>query len=421
MFDCQKIADYMSVNGWSLTKKASSADIVIINTCSFNAQEDESSADLLRYYLARKKPAAKMIVAGCLPVINPDLLKGIGEFSCVVPTHLDRLDEFIEAAVPFGKIKEPDAISPQAVSYRPLLKIMLQRKKAFRRFINEFEFSSKFLKKSATSLKDGIQFLRYLSQIINPFIVCRLDNFKYLRVSKGCLGACSYCAKKFATGRLSSKPLVEIAEEFMSGLQSGAKMFYLISEDLGCYGLDRGTTIPELLQRLLEAGRDHDFKLVLTNFNPHWFIEYFDRLIILFKNNQKKILYLHIPLQSGSDRILASMKRPYRREEVERCLLWLRREAPNLALTTDIIVGFPGEEKEDFDQTKDLINSVRFEHVDVFTYADREGTPSSLMQRKVYRDIIKERRFELLKSQKQNARRALVLKKAIEISKNCIA
>jgi len=420
MFDCQKIVDYLSINGWSPAKKISKADTIIINTCSFNPEEDESSIGLIRHYLTRKKNSAQLIITGCMPAINPALLKVLGDFPCVIPTKLEALDEIIGAGVRFNGVKDPVSISAQSVSYRPLLKIMLYFKSAVRWFISEFELSWEFINKLVKSWSISLFYIRLLDKNINPFIVNNMNNLRYLRISKGCLGACSYCAKRFATGRVVSKPLVEIIDEFKAGLECGSKNFYIISEDSGCYGLDIGTNIAELLHKIFEIGNNIDFKLAITNFNAQWFVKYFDQLKSILLFNQRKILYLQIPVQSGSNKILKLMNRPYRSEEIKRCLLDLRKEAPGLALTTDIIVGFPGEKEEDFKQTEDFIKITKFTHIDIFTYADRIGSLSLSMPDKVPQNVIIRWKFELLKNHRRKGNGLLVLKKAIEIGKEAV-
>jgi len=420
MFDCQKIVDYLSINGWSPARKISKADTIIINTCSFSPEEDESSIDLIRHYLARKRHSAKLILTGCLPAINPALLKVFGDLPCVIPTELGALDEIIGASVRFHDVSDPVFISAKSVSYRPLLKIMLHIRSSVRWFISEFKLSSEFISKLVKSWSSSLFLIRLLYKSINPFIVNNMNNFRYLRISKGCLGACSYCAKRFATGRVVSKPLGKIADEFKAGLQHGSKNFYIISEDSGCYGLDGCTNIVELLHKIFEKGRNIDFKLAITNFNAQWFMKYFSQLRPLLLFNQKKILYLQVPIQSGSNKILKLMNRPYRSEEIKSCLLDLRKEVPNLALTTDIIVGFPGEDEEDFKETEEFIKIIKFTYIDIFTYADRIGTLSLNMPKKVPHSVIMERRLRLLRSQERSGNCILVLRKAIEVGRGAV-
>ncbi|MBU0503700.1 MAG: radical SAM protein [Candidatus Omnitrophota bacterium] len=413
MLDCQKIVDYLSINGWSPAKNISKADTIIINTCSFSPEEDESSIDLIRHYLVRRKHSAQLIITGCVPAINPALLKVLGNFPYVIPTELESLDGIIGADTHFHDIKDPVYISAQSVSYRPILKKLLYLKRAVRWFISEFKLSWEFISKVARSWSSSLFYIRFLDKSINPFIVNNMNNFTYLRISKGCLGACSYCAKRFATGSVVSKPPEEIIDEFKTALKHGSKNFYIISEDSGCYGLDIAINIVELLHKIFEAGKNIDFKLSITNFNAQWFVKYFDQLRPLLLINQRKILYLQIPVQSGSNKVLKLMNRPYRIEEINRCLFKLREEAPGLALTTDIIVGFPGENDHDFKKTCSLLKSVNFDFADIFVYEDRPGTVASGMRNKVTPKDISDRKVFLLKTQNSNLSLSFFVKKGI--------
>jgi tRNA A37 methylthiotransferase MiaB len=214
---------------------------------------------------------------------------------------------------------------------------------------------------------------------------------------------------------LKSKPLRDILDEFTEGINRGRKYFFLVTEDSGCYGLDLGITVIDLLRQIFDLGKGHDYKLVISNFNARWLVEYYDDLERILIENADKIHYLQIPVQSASDRILKLMNRAYGIEAITKCLLKLRHKIPALALTTDMIAGFPDEQEEDFIQSRDFLKKIQFSHVDVFAFQDRKGTQANKMANKVSQDIIELRVMELVKVQAPARSYNSVIKKAVEL------
>jgi MiaB/RimO family radical SAM methylthiotransferase len=215
-----------------------------------------------------------------------------------------------------------------------------------------------------------------------------------LRIAEGCSFACSYCAIKFATGSLKSKPIDLVIEEFKAGLDEGHKVFQLISEDTGCYGLDIGTTFPILLSRLLEI--KGDYEILIIDFCGHWLVKYYDELLPLFIGHQSRIRELYVSLQSGSDKILRAMRRPEKSAEVIARLQELEKKAPHINLRTTVIIGFPGETDQDFEQTIEAVRGVGFSEIQLNKYEDRPGTVSSMMQDKIPQEVI-DKRYEKIK------------------------
>jgi tRNA A37 methylthiotransferase MiaB len=210
-----------------------------------------------------------------------------------------------------------------------------------------------------------------------------------VRLAKGCLGKCAFCAIKFATGKLESKPLPEVMAEFQQGLDRGYDQFLFVAGDTGCYGLDIGTSIIELLSRIFSVNRD--FKIILKEFNAQWLVKYYADLAPLLIQHADKIDYIIIPVQSASNAILKRMKRPYQIEDVAKCLTNLKALCPNLKITTHIMAGFPGETEADFQQSVDFIQRFEFYYVDFYGYEDRPNTESSAYDCKVSQDAIDQR------------------------------
>ena len=221
----------------------------------------------------------------------------------------------------------------------------------------------------------------------------------FIRIARGCAEECTYCAIRFATGLLRSKSPQDILTEFDAGLKQGYKRFELVADDIGPYGQDIGTDCVELLKCLFD--RPQDFQLVLTDVNPRYMIRYKSRIIDLLRANRDRVQLLRVPIQSGSDRILELMRRKYTSAEVVDCLGCLRQAAAAIPLDTHVLIGFPGETDQDFQQTLDLLKAVRFDSIQVYRYADRPKTLASTMPDKVPEKTIDQRTRTLLRQFRQ--------------------
>ncbi len=408
--DGQKMYAYLLANDWRPAGKMAEADLVIVSTCAFGEYADRCSVELIRHYADKKKPSAKVIIVGCLPVIDPSKLEGLGEASVVKPTCLEQLDELLMARVRFCDVLEPNKISSLEVSYKAGLKKLLNFRSLWGGRRKRQQPQNLF-----RVVRNSVRAMAFVRAHINPFLAGIREELFYVRISRGCLGNCTYCAKKFAIGRLQSKSFDQVVGEFKKGLELKEKRFFLVTEDAGCYGMDIGTTIVDLLKAVFAAGEGHDFKLVISNLNAEWFIKYDGGLEELIVREQDKILYVHIPVQSGSDRVLHLMNRPYQIKDLEARLLRLRHKAPAVKFCTDIMVGFPGETEEDVGLTRAFLENVRFDFADIFAYESRPNTPASRMGERPSCDVVERRRLSLLKIQDRYAAPGVVFKKVMEV------
>lgn len=210
-----------------------------------------------------------------------------------------------------------------------------------------------------------------------------------VEIAESCLGTCSYCAIKLASEKFHSFPEEQIFESFRSGLKNGYKDFALLAGDIGCYGVDMGTNLPNLLKKLFAL--ENDFRILLWDLNVRWFIRYYDEFRSVLKANSRKVSRIVLPIESGSNRILGLMNRGYEIEKVKNCILDFQKTIPDLRLETHIIVGFPGETEEDFQESLELVKEIRFSKVVVFKYEDRPNTRASVFPDKVPKEIIDRR------------------------------
>lgn len=200
------------------------------------------------------------------------------------------------------------------------------------------------------------------------------DFIAILPILQGCLGACSYCKTKSARGTLKSHPVASIIKQVRLAKNEGIKEIWVVSEDNGGYGLDIGSSLPELLTRLRKI--QGDFKIRIGMINPQYVFKYLDELSELL-TDERFYRFLHIPVQSGSDTILQRMNRFYTREQFETVVKTLQSRIPDITISTDIICGYPEETEEDFQKTVDLIEKFRFPTLNISKFYPRHGTPAA--------------------------------------------
>ncbi len=192
-----------------------------------------------------------------------------------------------------------------------------------------------------------------------------------VKIAEGCDGICSYCIVRLIRGRLKSRSIGDILKDVESKVEHGAKQILLTGQDVGAYGLDRGVRLPELINAVTEL--DKNFMVRIGMINPSALDDIVDELIDSFKK-PKIYKFLHLPVQSGSDRILRLMGRNYSISYFKSVVAKFRSEFKDLTLSTDFIVGFPYETDHDFKLTLDLLKAVRPLKVNITRFSKREGT-----------------------------------------------
>ncbi len=212
-------------------------------------------------------------------------------------------------------------------------------------------------------------------------------------IAEGCLGSCTYCAARFARGSLLSYPSESIVKTARKFIEEGYKELQITSQDTGCYGLDRGERLPSLLERLVSI--EGKFRVRVGMMNPNHALDILDDLLTVYRN-EKIYKFLHIPVQSGNDHILNLMDRKYTVDEFLEVCSAFRSEFPDLYLCTDIIVGFPTETGEQFNDTVDLIRRIQPDKINVTRFSPRPNTKAEKMPQ--FPDWIKKERSRTLYS-----------------------
>ncbi len=201
-----------------------------------------------------------------------------------------------------------------------------------------------------------------------------------LPICRGCLGECNFCAVRRARGSLKSYSLASLNKKF-SELLARSKEIWLTAQDTGCYGRDIGTSLFELLRLLLE--NKGNFRVRIGMMNPTHLKELLPKIIELLKD-KRLYLFLHVPFQSGSNKILRAMNRKYAIEDFVSSIKKLRKEFPDISLSTDIIAGFPGETEKDFEKTLSVLKKLDFDVVNISRYGKRPFTPAAKMPKQIF-------------------------------------
>ncbi len=312
------------------------ADVLIYNTCAVKGPTENRIIDALKHAPKGKK----LIVAGCLPMISFERLSREVPFDGAVgPSVGSGIVDVVSRVLAGEKVVELSNLNPKP-------KLDLPRVKS------------------------------------NPVV-------SVVPINYGCLGSCSYCCVVFARGHLRSYSIEEIVDRVKCDFAAGAKEFWVTSQDTASYGREMQSNLAELLQAL--GGLAGDFKVRVGMMTPNMVTDMQEGLIAAFKS-EKIFKFLHLPVQSGDDETLRCMRRFYTAEQFKRIVEAFRAEFPDLTLATDVIVGFPGETAQAFENTLKLLEEVKPDVVNVSKFFARPKTAAAQMQEGlVDRDEIKRR------------------------------
>jgi tRNA A37 methylthiotransferase MiaB len=369
--DGEVIHAYFGENDWVVVDTPEEADLVVLNSCGFSAGAEEASLDLFRRLRGRMRPDARLIFAGCLPAINKQALREAGyEDLLVTPRTLERFDEIITARVPIS------SLDVGCLPEDPVVTGLFGR--AFR--------ATRSLVGVAERL-GPLPMPRWLWQVQN----LPTEETEYVRISVGCLEQCAYCSIRKAKGKTRSVAAETVLSRARASLQRGRRNLALSCDELGSWGQEFGSSIADLLQRLVAL--EGEFTLTLRNAHPRWLVRYWEELEPVFTSG--RVIYTILPLQSGSDRVLTAMCRGYTTAEYRELLHALRRAAPGMIVRSHLLVGFPGESEADHRESCDFVRTIPLDHCSVFGYADRPATAALHLEPKVPQEVIDRRVREM--------------------------
>ena len=228
--------------------------------------------------------------------------------------------------------------------------------------------------------------------IVENLPVKRDNKYKaFVNIMYGCDKFCTYCIVPYTRGKQRSRKVEDILDEINKLIKEGYKEVTLLGQNVNAYGkdLESGITMDKLLKKVSQTGIE---RIRFVTSHP-W--DFTDQMIEVIKNNDNIMPYIHLPLQSGSNKILKLMGRRYTKESYLELVNKIRNKIPNAAITTDIIVGFPNETQEDFMQTLQVVNECKYDGAFTFIYSKRENTPAAKMQDSIPLEVKEQRLQEL--------------------------
>lgn len=361
--DSEIMAQTLSGHGYVESMNYEEADLVILNTCSIRAKAEQKVLSLLGYLRKAKsrKPSMKICVAGCVAQQEGShLIERMPHVDLVIGTqHIYDIAKHLERTVIEGH----------------LVVTGLQDNYEIPQFLPDFLRSGE----NTSPVADVSPALKSFSNFVT--------------IMQGCNNYCTYCVVPYTRGREISRNNSDIINEVKKLVSSGIKEITLLGQNVNSYGKTNIVTatgipytFPELLKEVSEI--PGVARLRFTTSNPK---DLTDQLMKSFQDIRNLCPQFHLPVQSGSDRILKKMNRKYTVNEYLEKVDKLREYCSELALTTDIIVGFPGESDQDFQETMDLLETVRFHGSFSFKYSDRSGTRASEFSDKIDEKVKAER------------------------------
>ena len=224
---------------------------------------------------------------------------------------------------------------------------------------------------------------------LENFPKCEKDSIAYIPISNGCSNFCTYCVVPFTRGPLICRSHIKILKETKMAIKNGAKEIWLLGQNVNDYK-DGNINFVKLLKMVNDIPKN--FSLHFLSANPK---DFSDELIKLIAKSKKISKYINLPVQSGDDKILRTMNRPYTAEQYKDLVKKMKEKIPDINLTTDIIVGFPGETKKQFENTKKLVKELKFNVAFISKYSSRPGTAASKMKGEIPKNE-KKRRWKVL-------------------------
>lgn len=307
-----------------LVDSIENSNAIIITTCDVKSLTEQKITNRTKM-LSKKYPEKKIILVGCMADNRKEKLHKLFPFISLVGTH--RITEIEKSLIP----ERLDLLGKSNIE-----KINLPR-------------------------------------------IQKDKEIGIVQISEGCRGFCTFCSTKLAKGSIQSFPIEKIIRDISGLVRGGCKKIYLTSQDTGAYGydLEGRTLLPELLEKISTI--DAEFSVRVGMMNPDNAISALPDFISAYRN--KKIMkFLHLPVQSGNNDILRKMNRNYTVEQFKKIILEFRNAFPKIVVWTDVIIGFPGETEQQFQDTLSLLKEIRPNFTHISRFAKREGTPASRLK-----------------------------------------
>ena len=351
LVDSEVMLGILIKSGYEVSEKLDDADYIVINTCGFLEASRKESMDTVQETLAARKKTAKLIVTGCM-----------------VQTHSEEMQKQfpgIDYLLGSGDVEG-------------ILKAVESTQKG----------------KLVTTARSYLEVGEIPRQLSTP------KHYAYLKIAEGCRKRCAYCVIPTIKGPLRSKSHDQVMKEFHMLLNQGVKEIILIAQDLGDYGKERGSknlrALIELIKSMLAV--EKDFWIRLLYLYPD---EITDELIALVKSDKRICRYLDMPIQHINNQMLKSMRRATSKEDIIATITKLRKEMPDVVIRTSLIVGFPGETEEQFEELVSFVQEHPLDNIGVFQFSREPGSHAYDRPDQIPQNVKKKRYNKLMKTQKK--------------------
>lgn len=335
--DSEVMSGLLRDDGYCIARNPQEATVNVIVTCSV---KDNTEHKMLSRIAKLSESGSPLVVAGCLPKADRLKVQAVNPFASLIgPGSVHKITEVVQSAVSGNTQTE---------------------------LVDDDKLSQKI----------NVPKLR-----LNPIV-------SIVQIASGCLSQCSFCQTKLVKAGLKSYRPGDILRQIRTDISQGCMEIWLSSTDNGCYGTDIGTDLVDLLRKCCQV--EGDFKIRVGMMNPMYIPRLLHGLVNVYLQNHQIMKFLHIPVQSGSDRILKKMKRGHSAETFLAAVRIFRDRIPELTIATDVIVGYPSETEQDFQQTIDLLQVAQPDIVNLSKYSARPGV-SAASEKKVDSHITKRR------------------------------
>ena len=363
LIDTECLIGKFKENRYQIVNEEEKADILVINTCGFiESAKEEAINTILEMAEYKQKRCKYLIVMGCLVQrYYEDLVKALPEVDLFIKIEdYDKLWDKIDDLIKRGIVEKAKKTSKK-ISEIPQMPMLTQQ-----------EFLNRTITKG--------------------------NNYAYIKIGEGCSNKCTYCAIPYIRGPFASRKMEQILEEATMLANKGIKELIVIAQDTTKYGIDiyGKSKLAELLEKLTKVEGINWIRFLYAY--PEGIT---DELIEVVAKNEKIANYFDIPIQHISNTVLKRMNRKTSKEQIENLLNKIREKIPNVVLRTSLIVGFPGETKQDFEELLAFVKQAKFDKLGTFMYSKEDGTPAEKLPNQIHGNTKKARYNQIMKAQQE--------------------
>lgn len=386
LIDTEMMIGIFKNNNFNIVNNPSEAEVIVINTCGFiESAKEEAINTILEMAEYKKTGSCKMLIAtGCLVERYKDELeKALPEVDIFLK-YSDYAEEKGNSAEVFEKV------------LRQIYETLSNKNQKREDKINNKKIETKNTDVSNTKTKN--MKLKNTALDFMKRVITTGEQYAYLRIAEGCSNRCTYCAIPYIRGAFVSRKMEDIIEEAKMLVKSGRRELIIIAQDTSKYGIDiyGEPKLAQLLQKLCKIKELKWIRFLYTY--PE---DITDELIQTVKQNDKICKYFDIPIQHISNIVLKRMNRKCTGESIRKTIGKLRKEIPEVVIRTTVMVGFPGETRQDFEELYNFVKEAKFDKLGAFTYSKEDGTPASRLKEQIHPMTKKSRYNKIMKLQQE--------------------